>query len=327
MSDPTEPTAPIEFVWTLITAAKSPLLEAELVHALRGTTAPKLKSPAERRLNDLRLLKMLVGGGDHPQRTTYDEVRGADDSAPTSHTLLARYGSWWEACSIAASMDEDGKLLRGRTFSGGARRGHARAKRYTPDELVGAVRLCAFTLGRRPSSTDYRRWREAAQRRALGRGLALRAPSTITLFKNSSRSSPWRTLLDRAAISDRELQKARGALLGTTREGEASPFLSLPFHEAARLAAELGGSLDWLAGRTTESSPTADPKLCFDPDAFRALRDRSGITPDNVRKAAGLTVGETRRLLAGTFEPTLGQLVDLASVLGVAAMDLCARRV
>ena len=326
MSDARNPTAPIEFVWTLITAAKSPLLEAELAYALRRTTTPKLKSPAERRLSDLRLLKTLIGDGGHPQRTTYEEVRGADDSALTSHTLLARYGSWWEACSIAASMDEDGKLLRGRTFSGGARRGHTRAKRYTPDELVGAVRLCAFTLGRRPSSTDYRRWREAAQRRALRRGLALRAPSTITLFKYSSRSSPWRTLLDRAAISDRELQQARGALLGTAPDDEASTFLSLPLHEAARLAAELGGSLDWLAGRTTESSTTTDPNLCFDPNAFRDLRSRSGVTPEKAWKATGLTVGEGRRLLAGTFEPTLGQLVDLASVLGVAAMDLCARR-
>jgi len=323
MTDATEPTAAIEFVWTLITAAKSPLLEAELAHALRRTMTPKLKSPAERRLNDLRLLKTLISDGDHPQRTAYDEQRHADDSAPTSHTLLARYGSWWEACSIAASMDEDGKLPSGRTFSGGARRGHTRAKRYTPDELVGAVRLCAFSLGRRPSSTDYRRWREAAQRSALSRGASLRAPSTVTLFKNSSRSSPWRTLLDRAAISDRELQEARGALLGTAPDGEASAFLSLPLHKAARLAAELGGSLDWLAGRTTESSPTADPNLCFDPNAFRDLRNRSGVTPENARKAAGLTVGETRRLLAGTFEPTLGQLVDLASLLGVAAASLC----
>jgi len=31
-------------------------------------------------------------------------------------------------------------------------------------------------------------------------------------------------------------------------------------------------------------------------------------------------------LLAGTFEPTLGQLVDLASLLGVAATSLCAIR-
>lgn len=87
--------------------------------------------------------------------------------------------------------------------------------------------------------------------------------------------------------------------------------------------AELGGSLDWLAGRTTEPSPRADPELRFDAEAFRKLRDMSAVGPERVSEAAGLTVGQSRRLLTGTYEPTLGQLVDLASLFGVAAASIC----
>jgi len=78
-------------------------------------------------------------------------------------------------------------------------------------------------------------------------------------------------------------------------------------------------------GRTTEPSPTADPELRFDAEAFRKLRDMSAVEPERASEAAGLTVGQSRRLLTGTYEhATLGQLVDLASLLGVAAASLCA---
>jgi len=317
------PSAAVEFVWSLITAASSPLLQAELAHALRRASTQKAASPAERRLTDLRLLRTLVGGDDLPQRDVYDELRRNDESAPTSHTLLAHYGSWWEACSIAAAMREDGTLPRGPTFGGGALRGHHQTTPYTPDQLVGALRLCAFSLGREPSSHDYFVWRPAALRAARQRDQAARIPSLGTLFKRSSRSSPWRALLARAVITDRELQQARAVLLGITFEDQPVPFLSLPLNEAVRLAAELDGSLDWLAGRTTERSPTTDPQLRFDAGAFRELRDRAGLEPEKVWEVAGMTVGQSRRLLTGTYEPTLGQLVDLASLFGVAASDLC----
>lgn len=318
------PSAAVEFVWSLITAASSPLLQAELAHALRRSSTKKAATPAERRLNDLRLLRTLIKGDDHPQRDTYEELRrDADTSAPTSRTLLAHYGSWWEACSIAAAMREDGTLPRGPTFGGGALRGHHQTAPYTSEQLVGALRLCAFSLGREPSSHDYFVWRPAALRAARQRDHAARIPSLGTLFARSSKSSPWRTLIARAAITNRELQQARTVLLGIAVENAPVPFLSLPIDEAARVAAELGGSLDWLAGRTTEPSPRADPELRFDAEAFRKLRDMSAVGPERVSDAAGLTVGQSRRLLTGRYEPTLGQLVDLASLFGVAASDLC----
>jgi hypothetical protein len=324
MAEPDAPNAAVEFVWALITSANSPLLEAELAQALRQAARPRPPSPAERRLNDLHLLRELIRGNSFPRRNVYDELRRNDDSAPTSHTLLAHYGSWWEACSIAAAMREDGTLPRGPTFGGGAIRGRHQTKPYTHDQLVGALRLCAFSLGRRPTSQDYVRWRPAALRAARQRNHAARIPSLGTLFARSSKSSPWRTLIARAAITDRELQQARTVLLDIAVQNAPVPFLSLPLNEAARVAAELGEcSLDWLAGRTTEPSPTADPELRFDAEAFRKLRDMSAVEPERASEAAGLTVGQSRRLLTGTYEPTLGQLVDLASLFGVAAASLC----
>ena len=55
-------------------------------------------------------------------------------------------------------------------------------------------------------------------------------------------------------------------------------------------------------------------------------RDYLKLVPDPDVRCSRKATQATRRLLAGTFEPTLGQLVDLASVFGVAAMDLCAHR-
>jgi hypothetical protein len=324
MNEP-ETSRAVEFVWALIVAAQSLLLEAELAHALRRTVAAKPSAPGERRLADLHLLRELIDAhhGSFPPRDLYDAER-RDVDAPTSHTLLAHHGSWWEACSIAARMREDGTMPPGATFSGGGRRGRAMSKAYTLDELVGAVRLCAFSLGRRPTTTDYLRWNRETRRRARERGTSVRIPCEQIVYRLVRGPSPWATLLARAAITDRELQQARTILLGTSAEDETAPFLSLPLREAVRLAAELGGSLDWLAGRTVERSPRADPRLRFNPNAFRELRDRVGVEPERIRQACGLTIGQSRRLLSGTYEPTLGQLVDLASLLGIAAVDLCA---
>jgi hypothetical protein len=324
MAEP-ETSRAVEFVWTMITAAHSPLLEAELAHALRRTVCATPSTPGERRLADLHLLRELIDAhyGSFPLRDLYDAER-RDVDAPTSHTLLAHHGSWWEACSIAARMREDGTMPPGPTFSGGGRnRGRAMPRAYTLDELVGAVRLCAFSLGRRPTTTAYSRWNREVRRRARERGTSVRIPCEQIVYRLVRGPSPWATLLARAAITDRELQQARAVLIGTSAEDQAAPFLSLPLHEAARLAAELGGSLDWLAGRTVERSPRADPRLRFNPDAFRELRDRAGVEPERMRHATGLTIGQSRRLLSGTYEPTLGQLVDLASLLGVTAADLC----
>jgi len=110
---------------------------------------------------------------------------------------------------------------------------------------------------------------------------------------------------------------------GQTIKGFPVSFMQPVEIQAAQLAAELGGSLDWLAGRPAQTSPAADPRLRFSPERFRALRDRSPVAPGALAAASGLTIGRSRRLLTGTFEPTLATVVTLASLLGVAAADLC----
>lgn len=70
-------------------------------------------------------------------------------------------------------------------------------------------------------------------------------------------------------------------------------------------------------------SPVCDTALRFSPKRYRALRDRSPVAPGKFAAAAGLTIGRSRRLLTGTFEPTLNTVIALASLLGVAAADVC----
>jgi hypothetical protein len=314
-----------EFVWTLIEQAGSPLLEAELAEALRYQLAPRPTTARQRRLGDLWRLRDLIvaAAGTFPERIFYDEARG-DNGALSGHTLSRRYGSWWEACAIAARMEADGKLPRGKTFSGGRlTRGREAPKPYTTEEAVSAARLCAFCFGRRPTSADYYDWSERQRRIARERGVEKRIPSKMALARLYPGPRRWQRIISAAAITDRELQQARSALLRLTATDRDEPFLALPLGEAAQLAAELGGSLDWLAGRTAQASPVADLQLRFSSDRFRALRDLSPVAPGALSAAAGLTIGTSRRLLTGTFEPTLESVVTLASLLGVAAADLC----
>lgn len=317
--------AAAEFVWTLIEQADSPLLVAEVAEALRYRLAPPEKTPKERRLADFGLLRVLINAaeGASPGRDEYDGKRTGD--APSSRTLVDRYGTWWEACAIAARMEADGRLPPGRTFSGGRfARGREGVEPYTVEEVVSAVRLCAFSLGRPPTSSDYYDWSERERAIERERKIAKRCPSKFVLARLFPGTPRWPRVLAAAAITDAELQHARAALLRLGRGKRAqNQFGDLPLSQAAALAAELHGSLDWLAGRTSEAHPVADPNLRFSPERFRALRDSSHVAPQQLIDAAGLTISQSRRLVTGTFEPTLVMVVVFASLLGVAAADLC----
>jgi hypothetical protein len=48
------------------------------------------------------------------------------------------------------------------------------------------------------------------------------------------------------------------------------------------------------------------PRLQFSAERFLALRDHAPIAPGSLAAVAGLTVGQSRRLLTGTFEPNAG---------------------
>lgn len=327
--------AGVEFIWTLVKQANSTLLEAELAEALRYQLGPRPTTARQRRRGDLWLVRDLIiaAEGAFPERIVYDEARGAT-GALSSHTLVHRYGSWWEACSIASRMEADGKLPPGQTFSGGRlTRGRKAPKPYTTEEAVSAVRLCAFSFGRRPTSLDYYDWSARQRRIARERRIEKRVPSKMALARLYPGPRRWQRIIASAAITDRELQQARAALLlhleleqlqmRLTDGDTCGPFLALPLGDAARLAAELGGSLDWLAGRAANSGPVANLELRFCAERFIALRDHAPVAPGMLAAVAGLTVGQSRRLLTGTFEPSLETVVGLASLLGVGAADLC----
>lgn len=322
-------TSGADFVWALIAQSDSSLLEAELAEALRYQLAPRRPTARELRLCDLWLLRELIGaaGGVFPQRLDYEASRSSTE-ALSGHSIVQRYGTWWEACAIAARMEADGKLPRGRTFSGGRlTRGRDAIAQYTVEEVVSAVRLCAVSHGRRPTSQDYYDW--SAEQRRIGREQRIdkRVPSKMALAKLFPGPRRWERTLAACAITDAELQHARAALLRCPSGGDdESPFLALPISEAVALAIELQGSLDWLAGRTIEQTGVPEPGLRFSPERFRELRDGSLVAATKLSQVGGLTTGQSRRLLTGTFEPTLGMVVTLASLLGVAVADLCESR-
>ncbi len=313
-----------EFVWALIEQADSRLLEAELARLLRADLADPLPGARARRRAYLWLLHDLIEqtGERFPQRLLYDRER-AGMKAPTSRTIVNQYGTWWEACAIASRMEDGGRLPRGRSYSGGRLRGRFAPEMYTVEEGIASVRLCAFTIGRRPSSGEYDAWQLRQVRIARERNVERRVPSRCALARLFPGKRRWERALAAAAITDAELQAARAAFLHRPHDSDENPFLHLPVREASILAVELKGSLDWLAGRTCERTPVPDAPTSFSAERFLAVRERSPVSPARLAEAAGLTVGQARRLLTSSYEPTLGQLVALASLLGVAAIDVC----
>lgn len=307
----------------MIAAADSPLLIAELAYALRRKLQPTSQTPTERRRTELGALAQILRStpGYEIEQYRYDSLR--PEGAPSARQLVARYGSWFEACGIALSMRTDGRLPLSGLFSGGTSRGTA-SPRYTRGEIAGAIRRSAFALGRRPSSTDYARWVAATRRqaRATGRKLDLPWPTTV-LRHFRDKPHPWQSALLEAAITDSELRAARHALIPSGPHPAGRDFGELPLDEAAKLAASLHGSLDWLAGRTSDQGRPSDTDLRFDGDILRELRSRVGISASLLRERLDLDLGDYRRLLAGALTPTLRQAADLASLVGVETRRLC----
>ena len=240
-----------EFVWALIEQADSRLLEAELARLLRADLADPLPGARARRRAYLWLLHDLIEqtGERFPQRLLYDRER-AGMKAPTSRTIVNQYGTWWEACAIASRMEDGGRLPRGRSYSGGRLRGRFAPEMYTVEEGIASVRLCAFTIGRRPSSGEYDAWQLRQVRIARERNVERRVPSRCALARLFPGKRRWERALAAAAITDAELQAARAAFPHRPHDSDENPFLHLPVREASILAVELKGSLDWLAGRT-----------------------------------------------------------------------------
>jgi hypothetical protein len=130
-------------------------------------------------------------------------------------------------------------------------------------------------------------------------------------------------------------------------------FLLLTLSTADALAAALGGSLDWLAGRTREPGLDAGRaggrggadevdgdaasaggaawrrsavNIRFDADAYKRLRAEAKVSQTTVLSALDWPLGLMRGLLSSRDEPALGVVATLASLLRCDILALCSLR-
>lgn len=281
------------------------------------------------------------------RRETYDAVRPLH--APSSEVLVGRYGSWAKARRAAYGLLPDGRYL-------GVGRPWPQVTLperviYTREDSERAIRRCALDLGRHPSSTFYDRWQRAKKARLAPTAYAReRIPGLKRIMQLYKRS--WIAAVTAANITDSDLAVARASWAKVLDEDplEASvieTLRTLPaevwqrlgllpyeealvrdqgagqllFSQAAALAQQLGVGLDWLAGASTHhGEPPLD--TTFDAARLRAVRVGSGKSIAAVAKGAVLSSAHVRRVLAGSFEPTLDEAGRIARTLA-ASLDGC----
>jgi hypothetical protein len=194
----------------------------------------------------------------------------------------------------------------------------------------------ALRWGARPATltaahTDWRRALIATP----GNG-ALRVPTVKSIVTYAGDGS-WRTAVEHAALDPAELARRRAArlphlepvpatvadrldaldesqlaALGLTRTQARKlrgpkARAALALTAAVTLARALGGSLDWLAGLSEEAGGASRGDLALDVARVKALREQHALSEKVLREAAGLTLGDSRRLMAGSREPTVQQ--------------------
>jgi hypothetical protein len=144
----------------------------------------------ERRVADFGLLAVILDEElQLPDRLprikqeTYEQERDRrGQAAPSSETLVRRYGSWKRACFAAWTVRIDGSRAAGWYGEFLAPVNHS-TKAFTTDECVQAIHACASAIRRSPSSHDYLRWRGNLLRRARTSGADVRIPSVSRILK------------------------------------------------------------------------------------------------------------------------------------------------
>lgn len=231
------------------------------------------------------------------------------------------------------------------------RRGRARIAPYAGAEFAGALRRCATDHGRVPTTTAYLHWRRRQQARARRGGRALpRLPSLALMYQ---RFETWERALAAASLNPDELAAARARRrpsvpdkdpahgpLARLRALDQNALGSLgltgvdvdrlgveglgrlPLAQALVVAHSLGGSLDWLGGRAARPGVVASQDASLDTDALGRLRRGRRLSEEAILDALDIGLGPWRRIRNGTSEPTLGQLLTLAGLLGVAGESL-----
>jgi hypothetical protein len=156
-------------------------------------------SPATQRRQELHKLAELLATTQAPpgwsfrhiNRKEYDKARTTE--APSSVTLVNRYGTWVNACRHADRLVAD----RANTLVKHRRAALSTAPRkYTRPAIVAALRECAAELHRVPSSHAYQAWRIPAERRRPGAFY----PTATVIFRHYADRGGWIAALEDADL-------------------------------------------------------------------------------------------------------------------------------
>lgn len=273
--------------------------------------------------------------------------------------LAHRYRHWTIALEVAPGLLRDGRYIGRRSPGPNPQRDKPRKPRFAPHELPAAIRECALSLGRIPTSNEYILWSKV--RRAIARAAGEKVEAACRLpdwaaFRRQY--GGWPQAIAATHIDPAELAEAQRKLfasrplewgapeapdgprvvlaaldpddfveLGLKRKQTAQlvkhGFGMLRLSEAAALAHTLGGSLNWLAEQDHEPGEPCGPGLRLDGERVRARREQLGASDAELRDLTSRTVGEWRAMLRGDDDPELREVRDIAKSLECTVEELC----
>lgn len=292
----------------------------------------------------------------HLVREAYERHRAAQTPEALDHrTLVSLYGSWLKACRAAHGLLPDGRYLGTGQPWPSPLLSRRRVPAYSLEEVHKAIERSALELGRVPSSRDYQQWSIEKKRRARQTGAKVRIPDIKVLYRlYPEGANRWllavaaarlnevaialaraKKLLGAAGVPERpdeplarlrQVSDGELARAGFDAEGRAQlnaeGFGWLQLSQGIRIARLLEGSIDWMVGRSLDVGQPPEPTAAFDTDRLTSRLGESKVTPKTLREELDLPVGPYRDLVTGKREPSIAELVVIATVIGCPLAEL-----
>jgi Homing endonuclease associated repeat len=228
-------------------------------------------SPAQTRHRELAFVADLLRsaatrpGWSFPyvSRSEHDSLRPAE--SPSSAALVERYGSWVDVCRHA------NHLVTGTPNRLPKHRRHANTKdahRYTKKEAIAALHECARELNRTPSTTAYRAWRPAGERRRRG---STTYPSLSVIGRLYAERGGWSAALEDADLVTAPTTTIRVVAPNRKQAAETAAALQahglLAAHARNLCWVEVRASLTEVRRAIRESRSTPEDLFIWDPAA------------------------------------------------------------